>query len=182
MNYVVEDGFDFFKELNEPTTIDSSITCMISHLPLTHNSITMHCNHSFNYLPLYKELSLHNNKQYISCPYCRTISSKLIPYIPIPGIIKLTGVNHPESECMPGPRCSVLLKMGARKGIACGHRGMVNDDGIYCGKHLKNAVIWTTAMEDLFKAKGVGELKQMLKDKGMKVGGIKRELVKRLLA
>jgi hypothetical protein len=184
MNYIVEDNFDFFKELNDlPVNDLPDNKCMISHSTLTHNFVTLPCKHSFNYLPLYKELCLYNNKKTITCPYCRSISTQLIPFIPLPGVIKIIGVNHPEKQCQTAPYCSVILKMGARKGLQCGINGMETEKGNVCIKHqhtLKDD-IWTEAMAVLMTSKTVTELKQMLKKRGLKVGGIKKELVKRLL-
>ena len=65
MNYIVEDDFDFYSALKAETTVTEAV-CMISHEPLTYNSITLSCKHSFNYLPLYNELCLYNNKSYIN--------------------------------------------------------------------------------------------------------------------
>jgi hypothetical protein len=148
-NYITEDNFNFFEELNNElnkieNTNDTSKhsdtsstmnTSTISHLPLTHNFVTPPCNHSFNYMPLYKELCLHNNKQTITCPYCRTVSAKLIPFIPLPSVVKTIGVNHPQKNCLPAPSCSVILKIGTRQGLICGQNGMVTDNGIFCKKH-----------------------------------------------
>ena len=185
MNYVIEGNFDFFKELNsvdDDNHLDN--TCLISHLPLIHNSILLPCSHSFNYLPLYKELCLHNNKTNIRCPYCRSATTTFIPFIPLPGVVKVIGVNSPEKVCMPAPKCSVLMKIGVRKGLACKMNGIVTDHGVFCKKHIHcmKQDTWTEAMEKLMKDKTVVELKQMLKKKGLKVGGVKKELVKRLLA
>jgi hypothetical protein len=187
MNYIIEDDFDFFKELNETTTNLSEVhNCMISHLPLTYNTITLPCKHSFNYLPLYTELCLHNNKQNISCPYCREISNKLIPFIPLPNVKKIIGVNSPEKKCLPAPKCDFKLKTG----LKCERNGIESKEGIFCTKHHANIHanihansqldIWTTEMEQLSKNKSVIELKEMLRLKGLKVCGVKKELVKRL--
>ena len=180
MNYIIEDDFDFFKELNETMTTSSEgqYNCMISHLPLTYNSIMLPCKHSFNYLPLYTELCLHNNKQNISCPYCREISNKLIPFIPLSNVKKIIGVNSPEKNCLPAPKCEFKLKTGMK----CERNGLESNEGIFCTKHYKNAdpFIWTTEMEQLSKSKSVIELKGMLRSKGLKVGGTKKELVYRL--
>ena len=179
MNYIIEDNFDFFKELNETTTKSSEVNnCMISHLPLTYNSITLPCKHSFNYLSIYTELSLHNNKQNISCPYCREISNMLIPFIPLPNVKKIIGVNSPEKKCLPAPKCEFKLKTG----IKCERNGLESKEGIFCTKHNKHSdpFIWTTEMEQLSKNKSVIELKEMLRSKGLKVCGVKKELVKRL--
>ena len=196
MNYIVEGDFDFFKELNDSANEsinNESINnecineCMISRLPLTHNSIILPCKHAFNYLPLFKELCIHQNENYvrkIKCPYCRTAFNKFIPFIPLPGVIKIIGINHPKKDCMPAPKCSVVLTIGPRKGLTCNRDGMTSDEGTFCEKHnhyIKQEV-WTEGMAKLMKDKSVIELKQMLKERGLKVGGVKKELVKRLLS
>ena len=185
MNYIIEDNFDFFKELNETTTTNliEEYKCMISHLPLTYNSITLQCNHSFNYLPLYTELCLHNNKQNISCPYCREVSNTLIPFIPLPNVKKIVGVNSPEKKCLPAPKCEFKLKTGEK----CQRNGLELNEGIFCIKHHANIHAnsqlnnWTKEMEQLSKNKSVIELKEMLRSKGLKVCGVKKDLVRRLL-
>lgn len=186
MNYIVEDEFDFYSELKSDTA-ESDTTesvCMISHEPLTYNAITLSCKHSFNYLPLYKELCLYNNKTFINCPYCRTKLDKLIPYIPLLNVVKIYGINSPSKLCMPSPKCSFIIKTGLHKGLACQHNGIEYANGIFCDKHLKCTIdsVWTEAKDLLLKTKSVVELKKMLKDKGLKVVGIKKELINRLFS
>jgi hypothetical protein len=186
MNYVIEDNFDFYSELkglSESSDISNNI-CMISHEPLTHNSVTLSCNHSFNYIPLYNELCIHNNKQYVSCPYCRRKADKLIPFIPLPNVTKIYGVNYPTKMCMPSRKCGFILNTGMYKGLACEQGGIEYDHGIFCNKHMKYNLNtkWTLEKEELFKSKSVPELKEMLKSKGMRVGGVKKELVDRWFA
>jgi hypothetical protein len=57
---------------------------------------------------------------------------------------------------------------------------------MYCGKHcIDQAVIndeWTLAMEVLQKYKSVADLKEMLKNLGLKCGGTKKELIKRYVS
>jgi hypothetical protein len=182
MNYIVEDNFDFYGELNalEPSPVSSNTICMISHEPLTYNSITLQCKHAFNYVPLYTELCMNNNAQFITCPYCRTKSDKLIPFIPLPTIKKVYGVNHPAKMCMPIPKCSFILRNGMYKGQNCDQNGIEYQHGVFCHKHLEYNNVWTAEKEQLFKMKSVLELKEMLKEKGLKVGGIKKDLVNRL--
>jgi hypothetical protein len=186
MNYIVEDKFDFYGELNNDTPIDisSNAICMISHKPLTYNSITLPCKHSFNYLPLYSELCLHNNKQYISCPYCRIKLNKLIPFIPLPSVTKVYGVNYPTKMSMPLPKCSFLLNSGMYKGVLCEQSGMEYEHGVFCSKHVKFNInnTWTPEKEEIFKSKTVVDLKKILREKGLRVGGVKKELVNRLFA
>lgn len=183
MNYIIEDDFDFYSALKTQTDITESSTtnvCMISHEPLTYNAITLSCNHSFNYLPLFNELCLYNNKSFIHCPYCRTKADKLIPYIPLPYVTKIYGINWPSKWCMPAPKCSFSIK----KDIVCEHNGVEYANGIFCEKHLKQTMdsVWTEEKALLFKTKSVVELKKMLREKGLKVGGIKKELVNRLFS
>jgi hypothetical protein len=188
MNYIVEDDFDFFKELNKHKSenilapVEDISRCLISHDPLTVNSITLSCKHTFNYIPLYNELCLHNNKQHIICPYCRSKADKLIPYIPLPDVTKIYGVNYPPKLSMPAPKCSFIITMGIYKGLSCAHNGIEYYHGIFCNKHIKlnTATLWTPEKEQLFKTKSVLELKEMLKIKGLKVGGLKKDLVNRL--
>jgi len=184
MNYILEDDFDFYGELKMTKAEDSSTVCMVSHEPLTYNSITLGCKHSFNYIPLYNELCLHNNKEYINCPYCRTKFNLFIPFIPLPGVTKIYGVNYPTKMCMPVPKCSFIIKTGIHKAQACQHNGVEYAHGIFCNKHLKDSIepVWTAEKAELFKTKSVAELKEMLKLKGLKVGGVKKELVNRLFA
>lgn len=188
MNYVIEDNFDFYKELNDQSCLDSKTErlCMISHTLLTYNSITLPCEHSFNYLPLYTELCLHLNQKKIICPYCRSESNKLIPFIPFPTVKKIFGINFPADKCLPGPKCSVILKNGERKGLTCDNNGVEGENGTFCVKHnhhnIKKNDDWTTEMDNLNKAKSIIELKQLLREKGMKVCGVKKDLIRRLLS
>jgi hypothetical protein len=213
MNYISEDNFNFFNELNkeddaEHNSIisnndnndnnDNNKMCMISHLPITYNSVTLPCNHTFNYMPLYNELSLiHNHNRTIKCPYCRKLSIQLLPYIPLPGVAKKYGINIPKTLCLDAPKCLNIIKSGNHKGLKCGKDGMEGPEGTFCKKHLdsfhllivnnnnkikktKPIIIWTNEKEDLFKRKTVTQLKQMLKEKGMKVVGLKKDLVNRI--
>jgi hypothetical protein len=189
MNYIVEDNFDFYSELNQPVPVEKikqedSSRCMISHEILTYNSITLSCTHSFNYVPLYNELCLYNNKEYINCPYCRCKANKLLPFIPLPGIKKIYGVNYPPKMSMPLPKCSFIRKTGVHKGLPCLHMGIEYEDGVFCDKHMKYTInsVWTPEKEQLLKSKSVPELKAMLKAKGLKIGGLKKELVNRLFS
>jgi len=182
MNYIIEDDFDFYNELKAEEPAKPTAVCMISHEPLTYNAITLSCKHSFNYLPLYNELCLYNNKSHINCPYCRSKADKLIPYIPLSTVKKIYGVNSPRKLCMPSPKCSFLIKSGSCKGLPCCHIGMEYEHGIFCDKHMNHTIDteWTPAKEQLSKTKSVVELKKMLREKGLKVGGVKKELINRL--
>lgn len=197
INYITDTNFDFYSELNEQKEEKESTICMISHEPLTYNSITLPCKHSFNYLPIYNELCLHNNetifshnsqnpanKKHIKCPYCRSKSEKLLPFIPLRGVTKIYGVNCPEPLCLPSPKCSYILKSGKKKGLPCNSSGIESEYGTMCNKHDKPCTTitneWSPEKEKIFKTKSVAELRIMLKEKGLTISGLKKELVNRL--
>ena len=198
MNYVTEGQFDFFKELNSECSDDENTKiCMISHTPITYNSVKLECNHEFNYLPLYKELLLNKSYRIIKCPYCRNVTDKLLPYVALAGVEKIYGINSPKSLCMDGPKCLYKLKNGKNKGSECGKDGVESQEGTFCVKHFVlnqsinvkkskenktslTKIIWTVEKEDLFKRKSVFQLKQLLKEKGMKTTGLKKDLVNRV--
>jgi len=217
-NYIVEGDIDFFQELNNNNNDDddddddgNNNICLITKEQLIHNYITLSCNHSFNYFPLYKEVCLQKQKssrltnleivklssQQIKCPYCRTIINNLIPYIPINHEIqKIINVNYPSKYCMTMYKCRYNFKLGKSKGSLCNKHAyeIPNKDGIYCEKHWnhinnnndktnkkKENMIWTEEMEKLFKNNKVNELKILLKENGHKLTGTKKELVYRLL-
>jgi hypothetical protein len=107
-----------------PTANDSTEInyCLISKEKLHPNHITLTCNHKFNYIPLYKEVIYQKNKtntlyeitklssNQIKCPYCRTITNNLLPYIPYPSVKIIKNVNSPEYECMDATKCSHIMK------------------------------------------------------------------------
>lgn len=94
-------------------------SCLITNDPLNAFHVTLTCGHKFNYESLYQEvlrqkgrLGIHNYHEkigvhQIKCPYCRTLTNQLLPYIgPHPTLKRLNGVNAPASMCMPGIECS----------------------------------------------------------------------------
>jgi hypothetical protein len=108
--YIVEGDLDFYKTLNElestSTDADTTSVCLITGLPLESKFVKLNCNHSFNYLPLFKDI--YNSKfkinplnssasQYpsnkIKCPYCRNTQSTLLPYYQELGMPLIYGIN-----------------------------------------------------------------------------------------
>jgi hypothetical protein len=104
------------------------------------------------------------------------MSDKLMPFIPLPGVTKIFGVNYPTKLCMPSHKCSFVQK----NGVKCSHIAIEYENGLYCNKHI-NAIDndWNPEKEKFSKTKSVIELKAMLRTKGLKVGGTKKELVNR---
>jgi hypothetical protein len=91
--------------LNNDNTDNTDNICLITKEKLQPNHITLNCKHKFNYLPIYHEVVNQKNKQNnmyeitklltneIKCPYCRTITYKLLPYIPYPSVKVVKNVN-----------------------------------------------------------------------------------------
>ena len=78
--------------------------CLITNEKLKEGYVTMLCNHSFNYIPLFNDLLHHKKTLYletqmlksneIRCPYCRNKQSVLLPYYECMGVPKITGINY----------------------------------------------------------------------------------------
>jgi hypothetical protein len=120
--YLVEGDINFFDELNKPEAdkIMSSTpvpVCLITDEPLTDLSVNLSCGHSFNYVPLYKEVCLQKTgKNYLEisklsanelkCPYCRKIQRGLLTFHESLEMIcpKVYGVNaSTPSAAKPAP-------------------------------------------------------------------------------
>lgn len=209
MNYIIEDGIDFFTELAKSDTYEENPElCLLSGEPLVQNNIALPCNHKFNYRPLFHEVmkqktvynpndNVHLMFNEIKCPYCRRTTSKLLPYIPcIQGITKVRGVNDPSHLCMSHKKCNWCYKTGKKKGSVCGAVGFDTEHGSYCtkhwgkvllnaSKHAENAgetIEWTTEMEEMFQNNTVVSLREILREKKLKVSGAKKSLVLRLFS
>lgn len=113
--YCIEGHIDFYSEINSNEYNNDNLNydniCLITNEPLIDKFVTMECGHKFNYIPLYNDLikqkyftnimeesGLKINE--IRCPYCRTISTQLIPFYEDFCIIKdvfvrkIIGVNN----------------------------------------------------------------------------------------
>ena len=151
IKYEIEDDLDFFaalKSMQQPDPAEQSHenTCLITNDQLNAFHVTLVCGHTFNYEPLYQEvlrqkgrLGMHNyyeriGMHQIKCPYCRTFTNQLLPYIgPHPTIKRLNGVNSPASMCMPGVACS-------HNGTTCGATAFYEHNSKpYCLRHAKSA-------------------------------------------
>jgi hypothetical protein len=200
MNYIIEDGIDFYAEINKKDGDEGGDgLCLISGQSLGRNHIELPCSHKFNYVPLYLEIISQKRKYnpynmerltsyQIKCPYCRNVSHKLIPFIPVEeGVERMKGVNSPDSQCMNHHVCSWVFKSGKNKNTPCKRKGFETECGKLCETHwkhmlrkIKPAETWTSEMEILFMKYKVVELKDMLREKGRKVSGRKKDLVFRI--
>lgn len=150
MNYIIEDNFDFWKELEDETSIcnDENI-CMLTKTPLTKNYITLLCGHKFNYKCLVDEIftSKYNYNRYdnqrklhkyeIRCPYCRSINYGLLPTIKteLNSESGVTGVTS-KNKHIPHRTCRFVMKRGKRKGEPCNSNHAYDDvNGTFCEKH-----------------------------------------------
>ena len=157
--YEVEDDLhlDFFealKNMQQEATVlppsassssDDNNVCLITNEPLNSFHVCLQCGHKFNYEPLYQEvlrqkgrMGIHNYHEkidvnQIKCPYCRTMTNKLLPFIGQHPVIKrLAGVNSPAHMCMPGVKCHIE---------ACNANAFYeHDDRLFCLRHHRAAM------------------------------------------
>jgi len=178
MSYVMEDTANFFSMLNNDYVDEISSSndnmCLISNKIIDKtSSITLQCGHEFNYLPLFNEivnqkinksrLEVVKLKEFqIKCPYCRNVQNKLIPYIKMKGIRKITYVNNPVNWTMCENTCNYRFKSGKRKGNTCDSLCYFE----YCNTHIKstpkNKNITTNA--ENYSIMTVKELRAIAKD------------------
>jgi hypothetical protein len=159
--YSIEGDINFFDELDKlvkNNNANDSEKCLITDEPLSDLSVQLSCGHSFNYIPLYKEVcNQKNSKNFLEiskpsfhemkCPYCRKIQKTLLPFHESLESIcpKVYGVNSlitnikPTKESKPQVAlaqvlCPQLLKTGANKGTPCGKCVHANTAGL-CTRH-----------------------------------------------
>jgi hypothetical protein len=214
MNVKIEGDVDFFAELQSALGVpkDNNIVdqdtsnCLITYAELDENHITLTCGHKFNYLPLYHEVVKQKSGSQleisylsvnqIKCPYCRTKTNKLLPYIFHPEVVSKRGVNYPTKYCMTLHTCTWVFKSGKNKGCVCGRDAISGEAGIYCAMHHRLQSIktkneqnitnminnWTNVHEELYKKHNVQDLKKLLRSMKLNVTGNKKMLVNRLLS
>lgn len=204
-NYVIEGDIDFYAELNRSDSEaedNDKNTCLLTGDPLGYNHIILPCKHGFNYEPLFKEVVLQKGPrtQYstdsvrlsvnqIKCPYCRRVTNKILPYVPLLGCkTRIKGVNSPVAFSMPGKACQWVYKSGKRKGKQCCSPAFEDDSGVNCILHRKLASrkTPTSSPSDGNSVKSLHELRvvdlrAMLRSRKLKVSGLKTELVNRLI-
>ena len=140
----------FFNMLNSDycEECDDTNTCLISGEPLKIHSVTLNCNHKFNYFELYNEVIKQKQKfnhleivnlkiNEIKCPYCRIITPNLLPYLEINGVEKIKGVNFPPKYCMSLFKCQYKFKSGKKKNCLCNKDSWKFDNGWFCMNHIK---------------------------------------------
>ena len=145
---------DFLKMLNYDSDNDSDNTdsnednkCLISRDLLDTTKVTLPCKHSFNYVPLYKEVFNQKKKltvtevvrlryNQIKCPYCRQKMNNLLPHVRLnKEMCFISGVNTPEKMCMDFHTCNYLFKSGKNKDNCCPKPAYFDVEGCYCSTH-----------------------------------------------
>ena len=190
-----------FNELlqDDNMEVSSNEKCLISNEDLEANCIKLECGHCFNYECLYNEIVyqktkkiLDNNRLKINemkCPYCRNISNKLLPFYKYYSVNYIRGVNGPSNFTMHLNKCEYIVKNKQTKMKECCNASACNTKyGMFCNKHFK----YTKKEEDLLNdynvekykylnKMNVTQLKEELKKHKLKVGGVKKDLVERLI-
>jgi len=205
-NYFIEGDIDFYSELlkDDEAEYNENI-CLISGEPLGFNKITLDCGHSFNYEPLFKDVvsqkqtnnfgirdNIRLSLTQFKCPYCRNVYNKLLPYTPIYGFTQhIVGVNSPLHLCMDYKRCSYKMVKGKKVGHLCERPAFESAIGVFCQTHFsvnskKNKEYslsneWTDEMQELYKTNKIDGLRNILRTRGLKVSGTKREIVYRII-
>lgn len=201
-SYVIEENFDFWKELNNTqssSVMDCDNICLITKEPLTHNYITLPCKHKFNYKPLCKEMvsmkypqskyshNLKLTKRQTSCPYCRKVFNMLLPDIPTYNL-SLPKYICSSTNCLELHKCSYKLKSGKNKGSLCNNKHAFETyKGTFCMKHYTHAdkdevSFVNEEAKQLYKQKNIPELKQELRALHLSCAGRKYVLVNRLIS
>ena len=169
--------------------------CLITNSVLKDNFITLDCGHRFNIEPLYHEVVWQKTKKYldnaklklneIKCPYCRSITNKLLPNHKYYDVKQISGVNFPPHLCMKIYSCEFLLKTG----FPCNNSACLTKNGVLCNKHTKYSIVTEGILEsktsiekiDYYKKKTVIELKRILTKNKCKKSGNKKELIDNIL-
>jgi hypothetical protein len=188
---LMEDNDD--NTVMEENGIVEGKVCLITNDKLEDNCIKLECNHVFNYTSLYNEIVYQKTKKIldnsllkineIKCPYCRNITSMLLPCYKYYSVNPVRGVTNPVEHAMKLYECEHI-----KAGIKCGDSACKMIDGIYCNKHMtatkkEHDIIANepSSTFDLYKKMKVCELKELLKLNNCKVGGKKEELAIRII-
>lgn len=148
MNIIIEDNIDFYEQLNMSDSDDEADDCcLLTKSRLDKNKISLPCNHSFNFIPLYKEICIQkmgaSNLEtdflmynQIKCPYCRQKFDFLLPHVRLnKSVTYISGVNTPQQLCMSFHKCSYVFSNGKNKNTQCSKTGYYENDQCYCTTH-----------------------------------------------
>ena len=141
----------------------------------------------FNYIPLYNEIIYQKTNKYsiaydytklninqIKCPYCRTVTNNILPYLKFYNVDIIKGVTHPFKYCMKIQSCQHILKSTNKK---CNKSACITPNGIYCNKHYSQ---YNDNKEKTIYEMKVIELKSLLRKNKCCVSGKKSILIERI--
>lgn len=149
-NYIIEGGLNFYEELlNDNDNTEYENVCLISGQPITFNSMTLGCGHTFNYDSLFKDVISQKQRNkfgvadsarlslgQFKCPYCRTKFNELLPYTPIKGFTAhIPGVNSPAYLCIKHKECSYRINKGKNTETVCNKPAFDSEIGTMCPHH-----------------------------------------------
>ena len=204
--------FDELKKLvNDDTNKENKIVdeiydnvCCITNLPLEKYFVKLECGHLFNYVPLYKEIfnqklvyknyniykETHANNinikhcdNYIKCPYCRNIQTKLLLYHSELGVEKIYGINSTNIAYLYKNDdkyfCNKVigLNMEIKDFICCKNANYYcfQYKKIYCYHHYKVA-LKTIKLNSIQLKKDITEMKKRIKQKFSKLKKEKKKM------
>lgn len=107
---------------------DNQEICHITYDTLDDKHIKLVCGHTFNYTPLFTEISgqkqskssyniLKLKVNQIQCPYCRNVQNTILPRSKESP--RVYGVNYPDVYSMKPHSCKYQFLSGKRKGSLC---------------------------------------------------------------
>ena len=180
---------DNIKEDEEPKE-----RCLISNEILDINYITLQCNHKFNFLELYNEIVEQKTKKLldnsklrlneIKCPYCRNITSNILPYFKYYETKMIKGVNHPPDLSITLYKCEYIDK----KFKKCEKNACITKYGTFCNNHFKYTINEEQLLDKtdpeifkIYKTKTILEIKNELRIHNYKLTGNKEDLINRLI-
>jgi len=156
--YNIEGNIDFYKELykslddesGEGEGDENTKYCLITGELLSETHVVLQCKHTFNYVPLFKDLYNYKKKysymdshysktknNEIRCPYCRSKQTTLLPYYECIGVEKVLGIN-----CDSDDKLNIIGHF--KKGVCCWKECLytyisqsAENNMDYCFYHLK---------------------------------------------
>ena len=120
VNFNIKDIISTFSKEHDENKENSKL-CLITGEKIIDPHVTMKCGHTFNYVPLYKDLINQKTKfqildtdklglQVVRCPYCRSKQDSLLPFYDLPEVKKIHGINWLDEESMKNTYCKGLCE------------------------------------------------------------------------
>lgn len=183
---------NYLNDINEVN--ESNEKCLISNELLQCNYITLECNHKFNYIELYNEVVEQKTKKIldnsklklneIKCPYCRNITTNILPYFKYYNTKLIKGVNSPPDLSIKLNECEYINKNSE----LCKKSACATKLGTFCNNHIKFNIREEEILNNIsidilndYKKKTIQDLKKELREHNIKLCGKKEDLINRLI-